>query len=131
MPRRASVNGSGAQDLDLDKPLPVPRVLACFKFSLEWIDRPVFGSERVLGLSRLPAQAQRFLDALPEDQQVGEIQVEEERDLHWTYVGRALAEWVLVIVEFESFFERRKMEGKECDREVETPTLMVEPMRKF
>ncbi|KAI5815745.1 hypothetical protein BZA77DRAFT_248068 [Pyronema omphalodes] len=131
MPRRASVNGSGAQDLDLDKPLPMPKVLACFKFSLEWIDRPVFGRERVLGLSRLPAQAQRYLDALPEDQQVGEIQVGEEKDLHWTYVGRALAEWVLVIVEFESFFERRKMEGKECDKEVETPTLMVEPMRKF
>ncbi|KAF8535562.1 hypothetical protein BDD12DRAFT_854993 [Trichophaea hybrida] len=106
-----------------------PKIQANFKFSLEWIDRPVFGRERILGLSRLPAPAQRYLDSIL-DFPVVEVPSGTISN-HWTYVGRALAEWVLVIVEYESFFDRRKMEGRETDRDVETPSLCVEPMRRF
>lgn len=105
---------------------------ATFKFSLEWLDRPVFGSrERILGPSRLATPAQKYLDTAAIS--VGDIKVS-EKDLkakHWTYVGRALAEWVLVIMEHENFFERRKAEGRATDKDVETPSLGVDSVRKF
>lgn len=46
------------------------------------------------------------------------------------YVGRALAEWALIVAECDSFFARRRDEGVPCDRLVETPTLGVENFKK-
>lgn len=46
------------------------------------------------------------------------------------YVGRALAEWALIVSEHDSFFARRRDEGVPCDRLVETPMLSVENIKK-
>lgn len=46
------------------------------------------------------------------------------------YVGRALAEWSLVVGECDGFFARRRDEGVPNDRLVETPTLGVENFKK-
>jgi hypothetical protein len=46
------------------------------------------------------------------------------------YTGRALAEWMLVVMECGSFFDRRKSEGVPGNRWVETPSLGVESFKK-
>lgn len=46
------------------------------------------------------------------------------------YTGRALAEWMLVVIECGSFFERRISEGVPGNRWVETPCLGVESFKK-
>ncbi|KAF3491553.1 uncharacterized protein GIQ15_01070 [Arthroderma uncinatum] len=46
------------------------------------------------------------------------------------YVGRALAEWAMVVSECDNFFERRRDEGVPCDRLVEVPTLGADSFRK-
>ncbi|KIW08120.1 uncharacterized protein PV09_01055 [Verruconis gallopava] len=46
------------------------------------------------------------------------------------YSGRALAEWMLVVLECGSFFDRRKAEGVPGNRWVETPSLGVESFKK-
>jgi hypothetical protein len=46
------------------------------------------------------------------------------------YAGRALVEWLQVVVECDNFFERRREEGVPCDSMVEIPTLGVESFRK-
>lgn len=103
-----------------------------FKFALDWVDRPPFGNrERRLGPARIPSAGQKYVDA--------ECNVPLSVDLsgytgnasHWTYVGRALAEWVVVVMEYENFFERRKNEGKEADKDIETPSLVVDSARKL
>lgn len=53
-----------------------------------------------------------------------------ERLVASKYAGRALAEWTLVVSEFDNFFERRRKEGVPTDELVETPTLSVENFRK-
>jgi hypothetical protein len=109
-----------------------PQTLTSFKFSLEWMDRPPASRDRVLGITRLPSAAQRYLESLGiEIPAVEEMPITTIDSPHWTYVGRALAEWVMVLVEHESFFERRKTEGRETDKDVETPSLGVDSMRKF
>lgn len=47
------------------------------------------------------------------------------------YAGRAMAEWIFIVVECENFFERRKAEGKKSNAEVETPSLGVETLKKL
>ncbi|RPA92994.1 DUF1765-domain-containing protein [Choiromyces venosus 120613-1] len=103
-----------------------------FKFALDWVDRPPFGNrERRLGPARIPSAGQKYVDA--------ECDVPLSLDLsgytgnasHWTYAGRALAEWVVVVMEHENFFERRKNEGKETNKDIETPSLVVDSARKF
>ncbi|KAK2738031.1 hypothetical protein FQN57_007297 [Myotisia sp. PD_48] len=47
-----------------------------------------------------------------------------------TYVGRALAEWAMIVSECDNFFERRRNEGIPNDRMVEVPTLGVDSFRK-
>ena len=103
-----------------------------FKFALDWVDRPPFGNrERRLGPARIPSAGQKYVDA--------ECNVPLSVDLsgytgnasHWTYVGRALAEWVVVVMEHENFLERRKNEGKEADKDIETPSLVVDSARKL
>lgn len=103
-----------------------------FKFSLEWVERPPFGiRDRKLGPGKIPREGQKYVDE--------ELAVPLSVDLsgytcyasHWTYVGRALAEWAVVVMEYENFFDRRKLEGRESDNDVETPSLVVDPARKF
>ncbi|KAG0640839.1 hypothetical protein HOY80DRAFT_776529 [Tuber brumale] len=103
-----------------------------FKFALDWVDRPPFGNrERRLGPARIPSAGQKYVDA--------ECNVPLSIDLsnyignasHWTYAGRALAEWVVVVVEYDNFFVRRRNEGKETDKDIETPSLVVDSVRKL
>ncbi len=47
------------------------------------------------------------------------------------YVGRALAEWTLVVSECQGFFERRRSEGIASNALVETPTLSVDWFRRL
>jgi len=46
------------------------------------------------------------------------------------YAGRALAEWAMVVNEYQNFVERRGKEGVPGERWVETPTLGVEAFRR-
>ncbi|KAF8420621.1 hypothetical protein EV426DRAFT_703982 [Tirmania nivea] len=125
-------------ELDMDFPdVPASTNLqrkATFKFSLEWMAQQPFNvRDKHLNPARLPIMSQTFVDSLGED--VPEIvDLSDCTNLdagYWTYSGRALSEWVLVVVEYENFFERRKSEGKEADSEVETPSLCVESLRKL
>ena len=107
---------------------------ATFKFSLEWMTQQPFNlRDKHLSPARLPAASQCFVDSLEE----GAMQVVDLSSCanisssHWTYCGRALSEWVLVVVEYENFFERRRSEGKGSDKDVETPGLGVESLRKL
>lgn len=104
-----------------------------FKFSLEWMDRPYnTGKERRLYPPRLPLPAQMYLQRRP-----GELQEDASCKLEGPaigsskYVGRALAEWAIVVIECQNFFSRRKAEGIPADKWVETPTLRVETFRRL
>lgn len=102
-----------------------------FKFSLEWGDRAgVAQKKRKLSPPKLPLPAQMFL------------QTKQTRPDHFTgvrpegaavgpskYSGRALAEWALLVLECQNFFERRKYEGVPGLKRVETPTLGVDTFR--
>jgi hypothetical protein len=46
------------------------------------------------------------------------------------YVGRALAEWTLIVLECQNFFERRQREGVASAAQVETPVLAMDAFRK-
>jgi len=107
---------------------------ATFKFSLEWMAQQPFNvRDRHLNPARLPAMSQTYVDSLGEDvPEIGDLSDCTNLDAgYWTYSGRALSEWVLVVVEYENFFERRKSEGRESDNDVETPSLGVESLRKL
>jgi hypothetical protein len=45
------------------------------------------------------------------------------------YAGRALAEWEIIVKEYDGFQNRRREEGVPATRLVETPTLGVESFR--
>lgn len=47
-----------------------------------------------------------------------------------TYSGRALAEWMCILMECQGFFERRKGEGVPTNKHVETPALGIEVFGK-
>lgn len=114
------------------QPQPTQQKKITFKFSIEWMERPPFGNrDRKIGPPRLPAPAQKHVDL--ESKQNFDVDASEcqSNASHWTYAGRALAEWVLVVVEYENFFDRRKMEGRETDKDVETPSLGVDSARRF
>lgn len=105
-----------------------------FKFSLEWIDRDkvLMDKEKELQPPQLPIgaqvvlQSQRGRKRLSEPCEPTGAAVKPSK-----YVGRALAEWSAIITECQSFFERRRIEGVPLSLKVETPTLGVEPFRKF
>ncbi|KAF8463001.1 hypothetical protein BDZ91DRAFT_796769 [Kalaharituber pfeilii] len=105
-----------------------------FKFSLEWMPQSPFTvRDKHLNPARLPASSQAYLDAqgLEATELVNLSDCTNLNTGRWTYSGRALAEWVLVVVEYENFFERRKNEGKESIQDVETPSLAVESLKKL
>ena len=103
-----------------------------FKFSLDWLDRPgTTPRERRLYPPRLPMPAQLFLQSsrgvLPESTA---IKPEGRAVSCSKYAGKALAEWALLVVECQNFFDRRKHEGVPGNKFVETPTLGVDSFRK-
>ena len=139
---RPNTSSAGSQSKPASEPQHTDRVLPTssrpqyqihsFKFSLEWLERPVAGmKERRLQPPRLPHFAQAFIqskhgrteefDALAPSG----IAVSSSK-----YSGRALAEWALVVTECQNFFERRKYEGAPGYKSVETPTLGVDAFRK-
>jgi hypothetical protein len=114
-------------------PSTPPHQAFSFKFSLEWLDRPTWPSKnRPLSAPTLPAPAQILLQihrGVRAEIQPVKPAAEELRMAK--YSGRALAEWALIVIECQNFFERRKEEGVPNNRLVETPTLGVESFRMY
>ncbi len=110
---------------------PPPHRNFCFKFSLEWTERPHHApKDRRLQHPRLPMPAQMYLQST----RTKPIEIKPRKPVKTAlnqYAGRALAEWTLTVIECQSFFERRKSEGVPGNKWVETPTLGVESFRKF
>ena len=107
---------------------------ADFKFSLEAVDRrpQVTASDMVLDSPRLPLAAQLLLESQPTfKNEINACMPEQRYGTTLRYVGRALAEWTWVVNECQNFFERRRSEGVPSNREVETPSLSVEPFRRL
>lgn len=120
-----------------------------FRFSLEWtqhFDRPQNPAnrepnppnrERRLFPPKLPVPAHMWLgykmpdishDVQPKnpaDRGPGSEQVTQSK-----YVGRALAEWALIVGECNNFADRRQAEGVPGLKWVEIPTLGVEGLRR-
>ncbi|KAI5805537.1 hypothetical protein DFH27DRAFT_376784 [Peziza echinospora] len=128
-----SDNSRDGDSSGMSSPVTIQRK-PVFKFSLEWMAQQPFSvRDKHLPPARLPATTQAYLNSIM-GEVPGMVDLSDCTNLtasHWTYAGRALAEWVLVIVEYENFFERRKSEGKCGDKDVETPTLGVESLRKL
>ena len=124
-----SPNGSqGGANLDIHH---------SFRFSLEWHDRPhTMGKDRKLHAPVLPSPARQVLDTRGPGARKAGLQAAEARRMEncntpgGTYGGRALAEWSLVVMECQTFFERRRAEGVQSDAYVETPTLGMDAFRK-
>ncbi|KAF4553653.1 Hypothetical protein D9617_6g093840 [Elsinoe fawcettii] len=107
-----------------------------FKFSLEFVNKPALPNPhqhivpRLLP-PRLPVAAMRHLqEIVPNMPPCVPTRPQGEQAARSAYVGRALAEWTIVVGECQAFFERRRMEGVPEDKAVETPTLGVELFRK-
>lgn len=104
-----------------------------FKFSLEWVDsqKVPFGKEQHIYPPRLP-----FFPSSRHDRPGftepahGPFHLKGAAGVQDKYGGRALAEWDLLIDEFQDFFKRRIAEGVPNDSLVETPTLGVETFRR-
>ncbi len=111
---------------------PFQHLCYSFKFSLEWMERPQNASkDRRLYPPRLPMPAQFFLQSkrtAPYDVTPTKPPLEVASSSR--YSGRALAEWALIVIECQNFFERRKTEGVPANKWVETPTLGVESFRR-
>jgi hypothetical protein len=115
------------------RPSTPPHQAFSFKFSLEWLDRPTWPSKnRQLSAPTLPAPAQILLQihrGLKAEIKPMKPATEELRTAK--YSGRALAEWALIVIECQNFFERRKEEGVPNNKLFETPTLGVESFRMY
>ncbi|KAI5275218.1 DUF1765-domain-containing protein [Aureobasidium subglaciale] len=112
-------------------PSPVRHRNFCFKFSLEMHVKAHHPTAMRLAPPRLPLAAQLYLQEDNGDDTV--IQAAEpfgEAKAQSTYSGRALAEWMCILMECQGFFERRKSEGAPTNKHVETPTLGVEVFGK-
>lgn len=105
-----------------------------FKFSLEYQpNMKPLPTMRLLP-PRLPLPAHQLLQARSHIANTSEpiraIEPIGDSKAHARYCGRALAEWMVVLSECQSFFERRKNEGVPSNKLVETPTLAVEVFRR-
>lgn len=105
-----------------------------FKFSLDFHPNVKAPGQIRLFPPRLPKPAQEFLQSrCAKANSAQHMQAIEPKDLsreRARYTGRALAEWMMVVGECQSFFERRKSEGVPENRFVETPTLGVEVFKR-
>ncbi|KAL8703675.1 MAG: hypothetical protein Q9201_003161 [Fulgogasparrea decipioides] len=104
-----------------------------FKFSLEWIgnEKHPYGIERQLYQPQLPFYRIGTLEQ--SDLSVEGPELYERTGVTASlakYSGRALAEWDLLLEEYQSFIEKRRAEGIPSDSLVETPTLGVETFRR-
>lgn len=98
-----------------------------FKFSLEFQPTAKAPGHIRLFPPRLPKPAEEHLQAhtrkINDAEQLQGIEpVGLSRD-RARYTGHALAEWMMIVGECQSFFEQRKKQGVSEDRFVETPTL--------
>ena len=115
------------------RPATPPHQAFSFKFSLEWLDRSQWPTKNTrLTAPILPAATQVLIQMRrekiepirplkPSPQQLGAAK----------YAGRALAEWDIIVKEYDSFQTRRREEGVPATRLVETPQLGVESFRMF
>jgi len=110
-----------------------------FKFSLEWNtlyqakqQKNPFNKDRKLSPPRLPAPAQSFLiEQVPGTaDEVPSMRPSGEHAGKARYAGRALAEWLLLVMECNNFVERRRAEGVPSLKFLEVPTLGVDGFRK-
>ena len=105
-----------------------------FKFSLEWVNQNSRPAGLDLGLSPppLPPMAARLLKSrsIESNASAADIDTHLPDIASSKYVGRALAEWGLLVAECESFFQRRKAEGVPVHDLVETPSLSVDSFRR-
>nr|XP_023900365.1 UPF0592 membrane protein C7D4.03c-like [Quercus suber]POE50761.1 upf0592 membrane protein [Quercus suber] len=108
-----------------------------FKFSLDYHNNKHMPGQMRLLPPRLPLPAQLFLqehssrstaDVSPHA--FSPVEPQGASVAHARYCGRALAEWMMVVGECQSFFERRKKEGVPNNKSVETPTMGVEVFRR-
>lgn len=111
-----------------------PRHRSCsFKFSLEcYAKQHGLGPMRHIP-PRLPAAAQAYVQSQSTMDANSPLLMSRAVEpvgatgkTYAKYAGRALAEWAVIVIECQSFFERRKNEGAPDNRHVETPTLGVE-----
>lgn len=114
--------------------LPSPRNFS-FKFSLDYHPNVKAPGPIRLFPPRLPKPAQEFFFQAGCAKATGAmtLQAAEPKGRsreHARYTGRALAEWMMVVGECQSFFERRKTEGVLENRQVETPMLGVEVFKR-
>lgn len=132
-PKQPKVKGSGSTEGNLGS-ISKPYHSHSFRFSLEWNE-----NSQYLGKSgleprqpKLPVIAQRYLESIvPYKSRDEPLDLPVRVALHVSkYVGMALAEWELVVNEFQDFLDRRRAEGVPTDSQVETPTLKVESYRK-
>ena len=119
------------------EPPPKPPLITSppqsFRFALEWTDRPNAPARNMrLYPPRLPLPAQMYLQSRrPEPHEYKYLEPKGEAVGSSKYSGRALAEWALVVVECQNFFERRRMEGVAGGfKGVECPVLGVEAIRR-
>lgn len=105
-----------------------------FKFSLDFHPTAKAPGQIRLFPPRLPKPAQEFLQSRTSKgngaQHLQAIEPTGTSREHARYTGRALAEWMMVVGECQSFFERRKNEGVPENRFVETPTMGVEVFKR-
>ena len=103
-----------------------------FKFSLEWLDggaAPL--RDRKLHPPKLPHTSQGFLQSKrPEPTTFEPLRPHPSAVVSSKYIGRALAEWAILISECQNFYDRRRSEGVPGIRWMETPTLGVESIRR-
>ncbi|PNS15914.1 UPF0592 membrane protein [Sphaceloma murrayae] len=106
-----------------------------FKFSLEFITKPPLPNPHQQPVPRLlpprlPVPAMRYLHDLAGNvPPCLPVKAQGEQANRAMYVGRALAEWTVVVGECQAFCERRRAEGVP-EGEMETPTLGVELFRR-
>lgn len=130
-PASASAGGEGSGH----STPPIRHRNCSFKFSLEFHAKQHSPGPMRLVPPRLPAAAQAYVQS--QSAEVNSplymsraVEPSGASVAHSKYAGRALAEWTIVIMECQSFFERRKNEGAPDNRYVETPTLGVEVFSK-
>ncbi|KAI4722784.1 DUF1765-domain-containing protein [Aureobasidium sp. EXF-10727] len=103
----------------------------CFKFSLEVHHKAHHPTAMRLAPPRLPLAAHLYLQQENGDElAISAVEPVGEAKAQSTYSGRALAEWMCILMECQGFFERRKGEGMPSNKHVETPTLGVEVFGK-
>ncbi|KAL8673892.1 MAG: hypothetical protein Q9168_001712 [Polycauliona sp. 1 TL-2023] len=127
--RQRPTNTSGQSSLSHGERAKTPLFQAqSFKFSLEWIEdeSSPFGKERQLHRPQLPGPGS---DSLERPEMDG-YQVPGTAVNVGKYAGRALAEWDLVLAEFQGFSQRRRAAGVPEHAQVETPTLGVETLHR-